>query len=174
MNEIEVTKQHMDALKALSDVNLKVSEARNLLTKLQEEETEYLVSREKKAVERLQNTLILSHNLVEETNKNYETITQFSKDVASGAEILARAVDGFKTLNEAKEKFFADWERDIKNQEETIVSLRNNLKVDAVNIDGQRKQLDARNVDLNTLQTKIEVDRGEIDRKIMRFNQGRT
>ena len=36
MDEITVTKEHMDALKALAGVNLKVSEARNSLTKLQE------------------------------------------------------------------------------------------------------------------------------------------
>lgn len=46
-------KKTMEAVKALSDLTLKISEQQNLLCKLQEEETEYLIEREKKAMERI-------------------------------------------------------------------------------------------------------------------------
>ncbi len=173
MDEITVTKEHMGVLKALADVNLKVSEARNLLTKLQEEETEYLVSREKKALERVTNVLQQSHSLVEETNKNYETIEQFSKDVGEGAGLLQKAVEAFKGLTQSKDEHYKLWEGDIKNQEETIVSLRNGLKVDLSTVESARKQLEGDKVKLAQDRKTLDDDRAEVNRAIKRLKDKR-
>lgn len=173
MDEITVTKGHMDALKALAEVNLKVSEARNHLTKLQEEETEYLVSREKKAVERIQNVLILSHSLVEETNKNYEIIEQFGKDVGEGADLLSKAVDAFQSLTESKDEHYKLWEKDIKGQEDTIVALRNGLKVDLSTIESARKQVEGAKVKLAQDRKTLDDDRAEVNRAIKRLKENR-
>ena len=173
MNEIEVSAEHMKALQVLAGVNLTISEAKNSLTRLQEQETEYLVSREKKAVDIIKNALEISHNLVEETNKNYDVLNDFARNVATGASFLEEAYQKFQGLVESKDTFYEAWERDIKNQEETVTALRNNLKVDAVTIDAQRKALNALHVGLDARKRKIDDERGEIDRKIMRFKQGK-
>lgn len=53
MNEHTVTSEELKALQALAKLNIKISEARETLEKLYETETEYLIERERKAVERI-------------------------------------------------------------------------------------------------------------------------
>ncbi len=173
MDEITVTREHMDALKALSSVNLKVSEARNSLTKLQEEETEYLVSREKKAVDRIQQVLTQSHSLVEETNKNYEIIQDFARSVSEGAEFLSGAREKFNELVAAKEKKYQLWENSIKNQEETIVSLLKGLKIQEVDVLSAKSVLDAESRKLKLDITKFNDERGIVERQIERLKEKR-
>lgn len=171
--EHTVDKQTMDALKALSDINLKVSEARNVLTKLEETETEYLVSREKKAIKKIQTTLDSSKELVEQINKNYETISGFAHSVSDGAVFLSKAHGSFTALVEAFAQKQTEWERDIKNQEETIVALKNSLKVDMVWLEGEKKTLDYGNKKLHQDSLKLEDERGTLERAIIRLKQGR-
>lgn len=169
MNYEEVTKEHMDALKALADVNLKVSEARNLLTKLQEGETEYLVSREKKAVDRIQSVLAESTQLLEETTKNYEVIHDLAKSVTQTAKFLSDAHRDFGLLIEEKDKHYEAWEGDIKVQEEGIVSLRNGLKVDLSTVESARKQVESDKISLERERKKIEDQRGTLARAVARL-----
>lgn len=173
MSEHTVDKQTMDALKALSDINLKVSEARNILVQLQENETEYLVSREKKAVDRIQTTLDSSKELVEQINKNYDTIADFARSISEGAVFLSDAQKAFRALTEAFTEKQCEWERDIKNQEETITALRNSLKVDAIRLDGDKKTVESANKKLQDDTRKLEDERGTIERTIKRLKEGR-
>ncbi len=168
-----VTKQHMEALKGLADTNLKISEARNLLNALQEQETEYLVSREKKAIVRLQGVLELSHNLVEETNKNYEIINDFSKSIMDGAKFLENANDSFRKLIEEKDKHYENWERDIKNQEETIIALRNGLKVELSTVQSEKNQIETVKLNLEKEKLKLDDERGTLDRAIQRLKSNK-
>ena len=46
--EHTISKEEMDALKALSEINMEISKQKELLFKLQEEETQYLIDREKR------------------------------------------------------------------------------------------------------------------------------
>lgn len=172
-NEHEVTKQHMDALKALSDTNLKVSEARNTLTKLQETETEYLVSREKKAVEKVQKVLELSHNLVEETNKNYEYLESLARTIHDGGKFLSEAQEKFHALIEAKDEHYKLWERDIKNQEETIASLMKGLKIKETEIESGKKQIELGNRKVQEEVIRMKDERGTLDRAIIRLKDKR-
>lgn len=173
MNEIETTTTHMQALKALSDTNLKVSEARNVLSKLQEEETEYLVSREKKALDRIQVALEKSHSLVEETNKNYEIINDFAKSISEGSLFLSEARERFVELVAAKDQKYQLWENSIKQQEETIISLSKGLKIQAVDVESARSVLEAKNRKLQEDTLKFKDERGIVERQISRLKEQR-
>lgn len=173
MNETEVTKQHMEALQALAKVNLLVSDTRSLLSKLQETETEYLVSREKKVIDRIQAVFDSSQALIEQTNKNYDLITDFAKSVEIGAKFLEKVVESFEKLTNSFEEKQKLWERDIKNQEETITGLAKGLKIESLVIEGNRKSLDERNLKLNEKETKMNDERATLDRAIIRLKQGK-
>ena len=173
MNEIEVTKQHMEALKALADINVKIGVARGVLTKLEETETEYLVSREKKAVDRIQKVLDDSGALVEQINKNYEAVESFAQAVGEGSKILEDACVKFKELTDAFDKRSELWERDIANREETMLSLARALKVDGIKIQHQRENLDRMTVDINNKTRKMQDERGTLDRAIKRLKEGK-
>lgn len=171
--EQTVDTQHMAALKALSDLNLKVSEARNMLVKLQETETEYLVSREKKAVERIQVALDASHALVEETNKNYDLISDLTRSVAESCSFLDLAHESFTGLTAAFSKKQERWENDLKNTEETIGNIQKSLKIERNQLEGDKKTLEMTKKSLQQAQVKLDDERAMIDRQIKRLKEGR-
>ncbi len=174
MNENTVSQKHMEALQALAKATMDISEANNTLRKIREEETEYLVSREKKALVRIQEVLDISHNLVEETNKNYESIQELAKTITEGAELLASATDSFFSLIETKDNKFKEWENAVKNQEETVVSLRNGLKVEATAIESAKSQVQKDKDELLKERRKLDDERGTLDRAIERLKNNRT
>lgn len=166
------TKQ-MDAMKVLSEITLKISEAKNTLVSLQEQETEYLISREKKAMDRIQAAFDASKVLLEETNKNYESINEFATTVTEGAKFLSAAQEAFSALRTSFETKQALWERDIKNQEETITGLRNLLKIDAVKIENDKKAIVSATKVLEVKTIKMNDERETLDRAIKRLKEGR-
>lgn len=170
MNEIETTVKHFEALTALSNVNLKISEARNTLIKLEEIETEYLVSRENKAMDRIKNVLESSKELVAETNKNYEIIKDFARSVTQSSNFLTEAHKSFSELIDEKDKYYQSWEKDIKNQEEAIVQIQNGLKIQMTAVESGKKQIEVGKSNLETERRKIEDMRGRLQQTIRRFN----
>ena len=74
-----ITTEKMEALKALADANVKVSEVRGTIAKLKSEESAYLEEREKKALERIQIILDESESVLKEALSNYKAIHQFAK-----------------------------------------------------------------------------------------------
>lgn len=173
MNEHQVNEQHMTALKALATVGMEISKARNTLTQLQESETEYLVSREKKALERVSEVLEQSRSLVEETNKNYDGILELVATVQTTAGFLDQVYQSFTKYFAMFEKSKAEWERDIENQYTTIESIKQGLRVQAVKIDNERAAIDTLGKALLEKQKKIDSDRGALDRAINRLKEGK-
>lgn len=171
--EIEVTKQHMEALKGLASVNIQISEARNALFALQEQETEYLVSREKKAMARIKAVLDQSHELVEETNKNYEVIEDFGRSVTEGVEFLCETRQALEKLTEAKEKHYERWQNDLKEQEQEIQRLRNNLKIELSTVESAKQQLEVAKINLRKEKRKLDDERGTLDRAIERLKNNK-
>lgn len=168
-----VSKQEMEALQALSATTLRVSEARATLIKLEETETEYLVSREKKAMDRIQAAFAVSQGLVEETNKNYELIADFASSVREGATFLAMAYEKFTAFCTEKATFFEAWERDIKNQEETVNGLRKLLKVEKVVIESEKNSIETTKKALSEQSRKLDDDRGTLERAFKRLKDNK-
>lgn len=173
MNEIETNKQHMEALQSLANANVKISEAKESLSKLMAQETEYLTAREGKAIQRVNEVLVQSKEVLKEIGSNYDKVKEYESLVSEGAKFLSELLEKFSALVVAKETRYEAWEKELDSQEETILSQRNSLKMDAVNIDALRKQQDARNIELNKLERKIQDERGTLDRAIKRLKEKR-
>lgn len=135
MDETTVSKQNMDSLKALSDVNLKISEAKNLLFKLQEDETEYLELREKKALDKIKGALIESSNIVKETEENHDKVHDFCKKVSEYADFLFTAHERFRGMIEVFNKKNELWDEIVRKQDEDIAHQRNLIKQDVKSIE---------------------------------------
>lgn len=173
MEHFEVDEKKMTALRGLADINMQIGAARGILTTLQEQETEYLVSREKKAVDRITKVLQESSDLVEETNKNYDQIIEIVETVKSGAGFLAKVYASFKEYVSIFEKAKTAWERDIENQETTISEVKKALRVERVKLDNEKKSLDDTRAKLIEDERKINDDRATLERAIKRLNEGR-
>lgn len=131
MNEQILEKENMNSIKALSDVNIKISDAKNLLFKLQEEETEYLVKREEKALEKINKVLNESKDLLDKTHQNYEEIHQFCQVVSGYADFLEEAHEKFKRLLELFNKRNEVWDENAKQQYAEIARQKKILEQDA-------------------------------------------
>jgi ABC-type transporter Mla subunit MlaD len=171
--EHTITHQELESLKALSEANLKISEARNTLFRLKEEETEYLVERERQAMERVEATLKASESLVAEADKNYALVLQLVAQVTDFADKLEKTqqeVEGLASeveqqaaaLKEREEKLMADLQKQNKGIEITKKLLENRQKA----IENDLKKLEKERI-------KIADDRGVIKRTIERLKKGK-
>lgn len=171
--EHTVSKENMESLKALSDINLKVSEAKNLLFKLQEDETAYLVTREEKAMDRIQKVVEESHSLVQEADKNHAQIKALIVEVSAFVEHLLQIQENFQGLLAEFEERNIDWERDIGKQQDDIAEIRKGLKLEKVQIENDLKNINVARKKLAEDQKKLDSDRGLIDRTIKRLKENR-
>lgn len=154
--EQTINTEKMNALKALADTNLKVSEARNVLFKLQEDEMEYLEIREKKALIKIQKALSDSQELIDETHKNYEKVTDFCQIISNYFDFLDKThekvqkmIDSFNERNEI-------WDKSFTKQQEDIAYQKRLISQDSKMLDTKEKQLNEMKVRLKKQQEHLE------------------
>lgn len=131
MELITLEKQKMDILSEIATTNMKISEAKNLLTTLQEKETEYLIIREKKALTKITKVLEESKDLLDKTHQNYEHIHEFCKTLSGYADFLDETHEKFSKMLETFAKRNEIWDENAKRQYEEIARQRKIVEQDA-------------------------------------------
>lgn len=131
----------MNSVKALADTNLKISEAKNLLFKLQEDETEYLINREKKALDKISKVFVESKDLLDKTHQNYEEIHQFCKTVSEYADFLAENHSKFQDMLATFHKRNELWEENVKKINQELADQRHAIKQDTEAITEREKRI---------------------------------
>lgn len=174
MPEHILSKENMDSLKAIADANLKVSEARNVLFKLEEEETTYLVGREKKAMERIQKVIDESVLLVQEARENYREIVEIGNATSDLTRSITSLVELFKNATADFEERNLEWEKQIGLQQDEIVEVRNQLKAQRSEIDNDKKSIQKEQINIENEKIKIKDQWGEISRALTRLKERRT
>lgn len=169
MEETIVSKQNMESIKALSDVNLKISDAKNTLFRLQEEETDYLILREKKAMERIQKVIDDSKEMIKEADENHGQIKELIIGVTQISENLTRLYSGFQDLSKEFEERNVLWEADIGKQQDDIAEARKEIKIEKVQIENDKKSIQQTKVKQENDQKKLDSDRGTVQRAIERL-----
>lgn len=157
-----ITKEKMDAMKDLAQTNIKVSEARNLLFKLQEDETSYLEMREKKVMNRINFTIEESRKVIEETKSNWTEIKSLytvASDMVSTLNKLSlsltESVTDFIEMNE-------QWERDIGKQQDDLEEIRRELKIENSVIENDKKDIKRHRKLIEEEKTLIESRQAQI------------
>lgn len=171
--EHTVTHQQMEVLKALADTHIQVSEAKGLLIKLKETETEYLLGREKLAMERIQKVHDEAADLLKDTQTNYDEVKTLLKTVCAFCDTLAKGYDDFKALLEAFDERNEVWDKKCDEWEESTEESKRQLKVQQVKIENTRIAQDARELDLNRQEKVITSKREAIERQIKRLKEGK-
>lgn len=168
-----VDKEKMDSLKALAETNMKVSETKNILIKLEETETEYLVGREKKAMERIQKVHDDSADLLKETHSNYELTSSLLTSVSASADFLGTAYEQFKGLLTDFEERNEVWEKNCEKWEANAAEVRQKIKVDQVKLENAKKSQEIREKAIENSLIKLADDEGTLKRAIGRLKEGR-
>lgn len=169
----EVNKEKMDALKALSETNLKVSEARALLQTLQEDETEYLVGREKRAVERIEAVLKDSEAVLSQIGENYASTANLSNEVA---DVCTKITDLLITFTECRGLFATKcdaFDAYIGKQEDSVAKMKQDVQVQKTLLKEKEESLNRKSKQIDIDRRKLIDDRAALERAINRFKKGR-
>lgn len=149
-------KEKMESMKVLAETSMKISEAKGVLFKLQETETEYLVSREKKAVARIQQVLNDSQEILDKALNNHAQVKEYTDSIMSGVEFLNETYKKFQGMlanfNERNEL----WEKNIKQKEEQIAHQRKLVETDEKNIEKAYKDIEEKKREFKKAQEVIE------------------
>lgn len=171
--EHTVDSKQMVALEALAATNLKVSEARGTLIKLEETETEYLIGRERRAMERIQEVHDDSSDLLKATQTNYDGVHQILSTVSGFSDYLSKAYDEFKGMLDSFEERNREWEANCKIWEDKVIETKNEIKVEQTKIYNEKKNIERQQTKIEMDRMKIEDDRGTLERAITRLKENR-
>lgn len=163
----------MDAFKALADTNMKISEAKGILFKLQETETVYLEVREKKVMERIEKVVNESQDLVNEAKENYQEIVEFGRSASDFSKSLVSLHDLYKKVLTDFEERNVLWEKQIGEDQDTLIELRNGMKVERTQINNDLKSLEKAKAVHTEEDRRIRDRWEEIDRTIKRLKEGK-
>lgn len=169
----EINKEKMDALRALSDTNLKVSAARVLLETLQKDETVYLQGREKRAVERIESVLKDSGDVLAQVSENYATTANLSNEVSQVCDKITELISVFTESRDLFATKCDDFDAYIGSQEDALVKLKQDLKVQKTMLDIKEKTLERASKQIDSDRRKLIDDRGALERSIKRLKEGR-
>lgn len=163
----------MDALKALSDINLKVSEVRNALSELQEAETEYLVAREKKAMQRIAKVLEESEALVDQASENYQEVRDLAHAMSEAAAFFVETEKVFQGLLTDFNERSQEWDATVLQQEEQLANARKTIETDRIIIKNDRESIEQTKANLLEDKRRVEDGRETVQRAINRLKEGR-
>lgn len=166
-------KEKMEAIEAIAALNLKISETSNNLRELQEKEAEYLVLREEKAVARVTKALNDSSEMLQEINKNYESITILKNSVFDLCEYVATVKSSFDLLIARHDESVAQHENHITEQEQKISQAREEIRIQKEVIEQEIKSIERQKEDLKKQEIKNNDERATLERAIARIKKGK-
>ena len=136
-----LAKQQMDAAKALADTSVKISDMKNILFKLQEEETLYLIEREQKALAKINHAVEQSNDLIEQIRSNHSEVHQFCGKINEYVQFLQEAHGKYQELLETFKARNELWEENVKRQDQEFSEIKRIIKEDQINLDNQKKDI---------------------------------
>jgi chromosome segregation ATPase len=149
-------KQKFDTLKELSDLNIKISDAKNTLLELEQKETKYLEDREKKTLVKINKILVESSDLLTQTHQNYEKIHQFCSVVSNYADFLEEAHQKFSKMLETFGKRNEQWEDNYRELTAELSRQRKIVEQDEKTLKEREKRIDEATESLKKERTHLE------------------
>jgi chromosome segregation ATPase len=123
MNEIQITKEKMENIKALAEINLQISEAKNALVKLKNSENDYIKEREAVVLKEITDLYEKSKEIISNISKNSEEIDIYIKTITQTTNFLSEIHEDFqkmlKDFLETKEEWDKEYKKQSKALEET-------------------------------------------------------
>lgn len=171
MNETIVTTEQMNALKALSETNMKVSEAKATLIKIEETKQRYFKLRDDEAKARVANIVAESAEALEQARQNYYETTQLYHTVSSFAIALLETSESVHGMVADFEREKLAWDISLKEQESSLATLRQEIDSDALKIQGEKEGIKRQLALLQIEKAKVADMRGTIEREINRMSK---
>lgn len=159
----------MDSVKALADMTIKISEARNTLTRLEATKMDYVKLREKKAQEQIQKIFDDSVGLTDKIRNNNEEIHTLYRTVSSYKAFLDEGLEAFKGLLEEFEERNKAWAATTERQVKDFGEIEQQIKRDRKAISDSKKEIEESQEEIRRAKIKIADDREMIKRSMERL-----
>ena len=163
----------MEALKSLAETNLQVSDVKNTLMKLRVEEGNYIEEREKKVLTQIEAMVTESREILGDAYQNYNQIHDLSKNSTEFAKFLSEAYQDFQNLKETFEASTEAWEDNVKETQKGFEQIKNQIKVDKVQIKNDKEAVEKAQKALGVERRKIRDERETLERAIKRLKENK-
>ena len=173
MEIIEIEKQKMDALSGLASLNMKISDARSSLLKIEEQESDYIKEREVRVSKKITDLLEESAGILKKVSENYEEVHEFVGIVTGFSDFLEQSHERLQKLRKTQENNEEEWSKTIEKQQKEIDAIKDGIKVDRTVLDKDKESLLRKEQSLRKLEKQLQDKEGAINRKITRFKEGR-
>ena len=169
MNIETLKKEEFETVKALSEMSLKISEARQTLTELKNTETEYITERENKVVAQIQIIFDKSDSLVKQINKNHKDVNQLCLVVSEYKEFVKDGYNKFtELLNDFNERS-TEWDLMVKDKYEEFSRLENEVKQSKESIKRDFDLIEKQKEEIRKEKIKLEDKQQIIKRTVERL-----
>lgn len=169
MNIETLTKENMEALQKLADVNLAISEANSKLEDLKSRETEYLKIRKGKVAEQIEALYQGSADLLEKTHKNYEGVHTFCNILTNYKGFLEENYAAFQKMLTEFEERNKEWNRRYEEQVAELGRQEKIVRKDEEEIKKGKKEVAEANEQIRRDRIKIEDERRTLQRTVERL-----
>ena len=153
--------EKFNTVKEIAALHEAVSSANVDLMKLKEETEKYLVTREQEAEERVIKVLKESRDALEETSKNHNELSGFSRDLKAYAielKVLATDISAlFKNFNTR----MGEANTDMEINQKIVSELLKKIKIERVEVQEDRKLLVAERAEIDE-QHRLLKDKREV------------
>jgi chromosome segregation ATPase len=169
MNIETLKKEEFETIKALSEMSLKISEARQTLTELKNTETKYIAERENKVVAQIQTIFDKSDSLVKQINKNHKDVNQLYLIVSEYKEFIEVGYNKFtELLNDFNERS-TEWDLTVKDKYEEFSRLEDNVKQSKESIKRDFELIEKQKEEIRKEKIKLEDKQQIIKRTVERL-----
>lgn len=173
MKEEQISQEKMKAMQVLAETNVKIGEARGILTNLKAEEALFLDEREQKALARVQTILDESEETLKKAFSNYEEIKKFASTASDFANFLLEAYNDFQELKKTHDEYTQEWEKKVESTETHLSEIKEQIKVDQEQIASDKESINKAWKAIGEEKRKIRSDRATLETAINRLKKGR-
>ena len=161
----------MEALKKLAETNLLISDAKNALFKLRDEETAYLSEREKKTLDRIQKMFDESEELLNQTKGNYSELSALLNNISDLSRFIVEMQGNFGKMIADFDERDVLWQQKVALKEKSLTELARKIQIDQAVIASEKKNILADRKNIAEQNQKINDKWAEIERELKRLKE---
>lgn len=139
--EIKLSKELAEVTKILADAYLEAGNAKIALANIKALEKDYISDREKKAIQKIQENLDNSRDLIQNISDNHKKVKDFSSTLTEFATLLDQI---YAELNVTLQDFHKKdelWNKDIQEQQEEIEKQKQEIKIERIRINNDNESI---------------------------------
>ena len=159
----------MEALEKLAATNLLISNAKNALFKLKEDEARYLSEREQKTLDKIQKVFEDSETILNNAKKNYAELGELLNTASVLAKFIVEGQENFSKLLSYFDERDTLWQEKVAKKEKELSLLLKRIKAEETVLENERKNIQKAQIALTEQEKKIADKWGEIEREIKRL-----